>query len=825
MSLPFEHNSLSNNLLQLKNDARSDNPEAYVNALAISTTMLSAQIPSSNQTIKTEVAQLRQQAITKLKGAITASTKAQTPLILLPKVDSLIALQDQFIAINHATNQHELIKLANFIELYNQATDLAPLSVLATTYKKDMANFGLMPKLISMLKHSALQRIKTILKLNPQDQADLAITDHQTIVILDQIEQLKQLAAHFNQLVADPKIAQSTRGIAILQDMHHEITQLAASLPAIIKENLALVTKIDLPTLATKIPAVSANILSDQLSALEAQQAYLSLAPTLEKKLDSAYEIYTTATQMLNAITAAQVNPETYTALTTLCTQARQVVATLLNVTTDEQITQIMQQRQHSKNYDPAYVPTKDTVISSNHLDVLTANTTPTAADTIKPRYHWYRLTKLATKLAQHDMLEVARRGKNMDAHCGIVYLSSQARNHHRAIIYQGEFLTLKSDTLEFDRCDTTNMITHNKTGNAAYVISARGELFIFNHYNRADLIAHSSFNYGAPVVAAGELKIRAGKLLEISTYSGHYQPKLEDIYRTLKYFAQQGIDLTDVKITGALNPRGAYSCKIIAESGIAKLAPQEIGFYFTNTDSANAQLRVRLGTQDCLIAPDSPIYQTINKITATLPSTTCPIDDIENKLLLRQLMQDPACRALTKPMILPDTEILSPTERPINATATILRQTNQSSGSLHLKANDIITWGDQQCPNKEALLRTALTSLGLELHAQLDELLQDLANHQPVDDAETILLAQIQQQLSALKTALTDKLFALKTMASIDLAYSARELSWLQHKHEHKLMEILRQGPAWLQQKAVNTTQDLSTQAVTDKPALGKHE
>lgn len=53
----------------------------------------------------------------------------------------------------------------------------------------------------------------------------------------------------------------------------------------------------------------------------------------------------------------------------------------------------------------------------------------------------------------------------------------------------------------------------------------------------------------GVSVLAAGEVKIVKGKLIEITTHSGHYQPSIENVYQTLKHLQRQGVDINNVQI------------------------------------------------------------------------------------------------------------------------------------------------------------------------------------------------------------------------------------------------------------------------------------
>ncbi|NQY41866.1 MAG: hypothetical protein HRT87_00745 [Legionellales bacterium] len=105
-----------------------------------------------------------------------------------------------------------------------------------------------------------------------------------------------------------------------------------------------------------------------------------------------------------------------------------------------------------------------------------------------------------------------------------------------------------------YEPFSTKKMFSHSKPGYAAYTLNMYGELSVFNHYSGADAkygpVFHSAMNEGASVISAGEIKISpSGKLEELTVHSGHYRPGPLQIYNTLKFFKQQGIDISNAKI------------------------------------------------------------------------------------------------------------------------------------------------------------------------------------------------------------------------------------------------------------------------------------
>lgn len=60
----------------------------------------------------------------------------------------------------------------------------------------------------------------------------------------------------------------------------------------------------------------------------------------------------------------------------------------------------------------------------------------------------------------------------------------------------------------------------------------------------------HSSFLAGGAIRAAGGIKVREGKLLEINPNSGHYKPAQHHFKALIERLVDEGIDISDVKVT-----------------------------------------------------------------------------------------------------------------------------------------------------------------------------------------------------------------------------------------------------------------------------------
>lgn len=135
---------------------------------------------------------------------------------------------------------------------------------------------------------------------------------------------------------------------------------------------------------------------------------------------------------------------------------------------------------------------------------------------------------------------------KDSDKEEKIIYLTPSQRDEHRIIIHDGKFKERRDDNT-FALIDTSIRQSHMKQGYAAYVINLNGEISVFDHLEGET--AHSSMTQGNPVFAAGEIKIENGELIALTFHSGHYKPGELNMYHTLKYFQDQGIDISKAEV------------------------------------------------------------------------------------------------------------------------------------------------------------------------------------------------------------------------------------------------------------------------------------
>jgi hypothetical protein len=94
----------------------------------------------------------------------------------------------------------------------------------------------------------------------------------------------------------------------------------------------------------------------------------------------------------------------------------------------------------------------------------------------------------------------------------------------------------------DFRVCDTSAYDSPGKAGPgyAAYVFSTEYDLFLAKH--EAGVWHHSSFTGGNPVRCAGMTKILRGKVVGLTSHSGHYRPGLVQFKNFVDYLSQQGV-------------------------------------------------------------------------------------------------------------------------------------------------------------------------------------------------------------------------------------------------------------------------------------------
>lgn len=100
----------------------------------------------------------------------------------------------------------------------------------------------------------------------------------------------------------------------------------------------------------------------------------------------------------------------------------------------------------------------------------------------------------------------------------------------------------------------THNYSSHDKAGIAAFVVGLDGTVYLFNHLNKTDQIAHSSF-VGKFAKAAGELIVVEGKITLVHAHSGHFRPNALNMYHAVKYFRDMGALSPSARVGFVSNP------------------------------------------------------------------------------------------------------------------------------------------------------------------------------------------------------------------------------------------------------------------------------
>lgn len=86
----------------------------------------------------------------------------------------------------------------------------------------------------------------------------------------------------------------------------------------------------------------------------------------------------------------------------------------------------------------------------------------------------------------------------------------------------------------------------HSGEGKAIFVINSNNQIYSASHLRGK--FQHSSFLGGSAVLGAGEIQTDGeGRIVELSSKSGHYKPSKEQILNTLKCLEDKGVDLSHV--------------------------------------------------------------------------------------------------------------------------------------------------------------------------------------------------------------------------------------------------------------------------------------
>jgi len=121
------------------------------------------------------------------------------------------------------------------------------------------------------------------------------------------------------------------------------------------------------------------------------------------------------------------------------------------------------------------------------------------------------------------------------------------------------------------------------------YVTDCNGKFYvgqkIKGHFH------HSSFLAGGAIRAAGGIKAREGKLIEINPNSGHYKPGQDHFEALIERLKGEGIDLSDVKV---IYPSDKFEKQLLAKYKIKRLGPLSLVDDLVNDENQTADTKDR---------------------------------------------------------------------------------------------------------------------------------------------------------------------------------------------------------------------------------------
>lgn len=92
----------------------------------------------------------------------------------------------------------------------------------------------------------------------------------------------------------------------------------------------------------------------------------------------------------------------------------------------------------------------------------------------------------------------------------------------------------------------TTHCLVHtDELSKWIFVIALDGSMYVGR--KRKGVFHHSSFVAGAPILAAGKVMIKHGRVLAIEPHSGHFKPTLKNLAALCSVLRAQGVDLDHI--------------------------------------------------------------------------------------------------------------------------------------------------------------------------------------------------------------------------------------------------------------------------------------
>jgi hypothetical protein len=144
-----------------------------------------------------------------------------------------------------------------------------------------------------------------------------------------------------------------------------------------------------------------------------------------------------------------------------------------------------------------------------------------------------------------------------------VTYMTAEQAQAAQAVIDQGLFKDEKGALL----CTGPEGCT------GIFVVDEKGRLYFSTSEDRLHF-HHSSFVAGRPVVFAGEMTLKDGRLLEVDKESGHYRPPLRAFKVLIEMFAHVGVHgyQIGIPVTDGTSKDRAYGHRLLGEEQVLRL-------------------------------------------------------------------------------------------------------------------------------------------------------------------------------------------------------------------------------------------------------------
>lgn len=127
-----------------------------------------------------------------------------------------------------------------------------------------------------------------------------------------------------------------------------------------------------------------------------------------------------------------------------------------------------------------------------------------------------------------------------------LAYLDKNERKEYLVSIQNGMLVSADDNKTPKDTTEYNSLFSGQ--GFAIFVLAPDSSLYIGEH--KIGKFHHSSFLSGAPTLSAGEIKTNSeGKILCVTSKSGHYRPSKAELVNILSHLESHGVNLKDVVV------------------------------------------------------------------------------------------------------------------------------------------------------------------------------------------------------------------------------------------------------------------------------------